>query len=389
MARQPKPWYRADRKVWCVTINGKRHNLGRKKKEAFEQFYAQMQKPKKREAAVETTLPALVDAFLEWNYQNRAEATYGWYRERLQSFVSCHPKMTIEKLKPFHVENWATAPHRTVNTRRNLMRAVKRCFRWACSQGYLDSNPLTQMEIPNGKARDIFVAPDEFQNILGFVTDPGFAALLRVTYETGCRPQESLRLEARHVDLEHKRWVFPANEAKVKSMPRIVYLTEYAFEVSTELVKQWPEGPLFRNTKGTPWTPNSVGCVFERILIKMGKAKMKELGEVIDEKIIAKRVKSLAPERLSKDVPVKKTKSELRSEAKRKLTSQRARQLGVRYSLYSLRHSWATNALKKGVDALTVAILLGHKDPSQLSRTYQHLGHNPEHMLKQARKAAG
>ena len=389
MARQPKPWYRADRKVWCVTINGKRHNLGRKKKEAFEQFYALMQKPKKREAAVDTTLPALVDAFLEWNYQNRAEATYGWYRERLQSFVSCHPKMTIEKLKPFHVENWATAPHRTVNTRRNLMRAVKRCLRWACSQGYLDSNPLAQMEIPNGKARDIYVAPDEYQVMLGFVADPGFASLLRVTYETGCRPQESLRLEARHVDLEHKRWVFPANEAKVKSMPRIVYLTEYAFEVSKELVEQWPEGPLFRNTKGTPWTPNSVGCVFERLLIKIGKAKMKELGETIDEKAIAKHMKSLNPERVSKGVPVKKTKSELRCEAKRKLTSKRARQLGVRYSLYSLRHSWATNALKKGVDALTVAILMGHKDPSQLARTYQHLGHNPEHMLEQARKAAG
>ena len=73
MARQPKPWYRADRKVWCLTINGKRHNLGRTKKEAFEQFYALMQKPKKRETAVDTTLPALVDAFLEWNCQNRAE----------------------------------------------------------------------------------------------------------------------------------------------------------------------------------------------------------------------------------------------------------------------------------------------------------------------------
>lgn len=39
MARQPKPWFRADRKVWCVTITGKRHNLGRNKKEAFKKFY--------------------------------------------------------------------------------------------------------------------------------------------------------------------------------------------------------------------------------------------------------------------------------------------------------------------------------------------------------------
>lgn len=389
MARQPKPWYRKDRKVWAVTIDGKRHNLGRDKKEAFEQFYALMQKPKKREPIVDTTLPALVDAFLEWNFQNRSSATYGWYRERMQSFVSCHPKMTIEKLKPFHVENWATAPHRTVNTRRNLMRAVKRCFRWACSQGYLESNPLAQMKIPNGKARDIYISPEEFQTLLSFVTDSGFADLLKVTYETGCRPQESLRLEARHVDLEHKRWVFPANEAKVKSMPRIVYLTENALEVSKCLVERWPTGPLFRNTQGKPWTPNSIGCVFERLLIKIGKSKMSELGETVDEKAIAKLTKTLNSIRISKSGPVEKTKSELRCEAKRKLTCARARQLGVRYSLYALRHSWATNALKRGVDALTVAILMGHKDPSQLARTYQHLGHNPEHMLEQARKAAG
>lgn len=388
MSRQPKPWYRADRKVWCVTINGKRHNLGRKKKEAFEQFFALMQKPRKREAVAETTLPALVDAFLEWNFQNRAEATYGWYRERLQSFVSCYPEITIETLKPFHVENWATAPHRTVNTRRNLMRAVKRCLRWACSQGYLETNPLAQMEIPNGRPRDTYVPPDEYQSLLRLVSDPCFASLLRVTYETGCRPQESLRVEARHVDLEHSRWVFPADEAKVKSMPRIVYMTEYGLKISKELIAKWPDGPLFRNTMGKPWTPNSVGCVFERLLIKIGKAKMKELEEAIDEKTIARHLKSLKPERVSQGVSVKKTKSELRCEAKRKLINERARQLGVRYSLYSLRHSWATNALKKGVDALTVAILMGHKDPSQLARTYQHLGHNPDHMLKQARKAA-
>ena len=389
MARQPKPWYRSDRKVWCVTINGKRHNLGRTKKEAFKRFYALMGKPRQRKPVSETTLPALIDAFLEWTYQNRTEATYDWYRRRLQSFISCHPEMTIEELRPLHVELWATAPHRTINTRRNMMRAVKRCFRWACMQGYLDRSPLAQMEIPQGKARDVYIPPNEFETLLSFVTDPGFAELLRVTYEIGCRPQESLRVEARHVDLEHKRWVFPANESKVKSMPRIVYLTEYAYEVTEQLVSKWPTGPLFRNTKGMPWNPNSVGCVFERVLIKIGKAKMKALGETIDDLAISKQIKLLNPEKLSGGVPVKKSDSELRCEAKRKLTSQRARELGIRYSLYALRHSWATNALKRGVDALTVAVLMGHKDPSQLARTYQHLGHNPEHMLVQARKAAG
>ncbi len=62
-------------------------------------------------------------------------------------------------------------------------------------------------------------------------------------------------------------------------------------------------------------------------------------------------------------------------------------QYAVKYSLYTLRHSWATNALRSGMDALTVAVLMGHSDPSTLSRVYQHLAHSPEHMLEQAKRA--
>ena len=86
---------------------------------------------------------------------------------------------------------------------------------------------------------------------------------------------------------------------------------------------------------------------------------------------------------------VPKKPVELRCEAKGKLTDKLARRVAPRYSLYDLRHSWSTHALENGVDALTVAILMGHKDPSTLARTYQHLSHNPQHLLEQAQQAAG
>ena len=90
-----------------------------------------------------------------------------------------------------------------------------------------------------------------------------------------------------------------------------------------------------------------------------------------------------------KGIEIKKTVAELRHEANKKLTGRIARGLVPRYSLYELRHSCATNALRQGVDPLTVAILMGHKDPSMLARVYQHLSHSPEHMRDQARKAVG
>ena len=387
MARQPKPWYWKDRQVWCVTIGGVRHNLGPTKKEALRRFYALMQKPH-REKVIGDAFPAIVDAFLEWTERNRAEATYKWYRDHLQCFVDHYPEITVDQLRPLHVENWASSRNDNVNTVRNKMRAVKRCCRWAEAQGYIERNPIARLEIPAGRPREVYVSPEEFQQILDAVTNPSFADLLRVTYETGCRPQELLRVEARHVDLQNARWVFPASEAKVKSMARVVYLSEHALQVSSNLVKEWPSGNLFRNSNGTPWTKFSVCCAFTRLQTKLGKRELKRTGEVIDERKIARFAKTLSPHRIVKGKTVSKSHSELLCEARRKLTDRRARQLGPRHSLYALRHSWATNALQRGLDALTVAILMGHKDPSMLARTYQHLSHNPEHLLAQARKAS-
>jgi integrase len=74
---------------------------------------------------------------------------------------------------------------------------------------------------------------------------------------------------------------------------------------------------------------------------------------------------------------------------RRKALYKLARRYGKKYCFYNLRHSWATRALRRGVDPLTVAILMGHADPSTLTKVYQHLAHDPDFMAKAARKAAG
>ena len=98
---------------------------------------------------------------------------------------------------------------------------------------------------------------------------------------------------------------------------------------------------------------------------------MKSQGITVSTDNIAEFIPTLSStHRVGKKV-VPKTDAELRQEAKRKLTYRLAQESAPKYSLYALRHSWATNALQRGVDALTVAILMGHKDPSQLGRVYQ------------------
>jgi integrase len=348
-----------------------------------------MQQPAEQVNVSPESLVNIIDAFLEWTDRNRAPDTYEWYRYRLQRFVDKYPSMQVSALKPFHVEEWVDGYDIAQTTRRNYFRSIKRCLSWAKRQGRIDTNPLEALDIPGAERRDVYVPLDEFETLLTFVPCPRFRDLLVTTYQTGCRPQESLRVVGEYVDAKNARWIFPQMKSKGKKSPRIIYLNDSALDISNRLLDEFQEGELFRNAAGRAWTTEAVNCVFDRIQVRMGKKILESEKKQPSENEIASFVKTLAPTKTVKGVARKKRPAELRCEAKRKLTNQMAKQVAPRYSLYSLRHSWATNALKHDIDPLTVALLMGHKDPSMLARVYQHLSHSPDHMREQARKATG
>lgn len=386
MPHFPKPFYKKARGVWYVEINRKQVNLGPDKEEAFRQYHHLMGLPTEQAVSPES-LVAIIDAFLEWNEKNRAPDTYEWYRQRLQRFVSTYPEMRVSDLRPFHIEEWVDQYDIAQTTRRNYFRSIKRCLSWAKRQGRINSNPLEGLDIPGAERKEVYVSSDEFENLLAFVPDDRFRDLLITTYQTGCRPQESLRVIADWVDVKNGRWVFPPTKSKGKKSPRIIYLNDEALSISCRLLDQHAAGELFRNRRDNPWTTEAVNCYFDRIRTRMGKAIMKEHGTEPSEQEIAKFIPTLAATKCENGVRRAKRPAELRGEAKRKLFQRMASNVAPRYSLYALRHSWATNALKQGVDPLTVALLMGHKDPSMLARVYQHLSHSPEHMRDQARRA--
>lgn len=387
MARTPKPWFDKERGVWKVTINGRRHNLGPDKSLAVAEFHRLMAQPGKKKV-LSHSLPGIIDSFLEWVQRNRAPDTYEWYRYRLQRFIDRHKTLRLQDLRPYHVQNWVDSYEGLSNTsRRNYIRSVKRCFSWATKQGYIDHNPVANLEAPTADRKEVLISPSEYEAILSNTPDASFRDLITTTWLTGCRPQESLRVEARHVDFQHHRWVLKVSESKGKRAPRIVYLTGEAMEITRRLVATHPSGALFRNQRGQAWSTDAVNCGFDRIQVRMGKLEMKRRGIEVGEIEIEALVPKLRPTRSVKGRKVSKSLKELRGEAKRKLTARLAATMVPRCSLYALRHSWATHALESGVDSVTVAVLMGHADASTLARVYQHLGQNPEYLLQQAQKA--
>lgn len=334
MPHYPKPFFRPARGVWYVQLHGKQLNLGSDRDAAFKRYHELMAEPAPPAPVAVTPdgVVVLCERYLDWCEQHRAPDTYRWYKDRLNDFCNAIPSdLTVGQLKPHHVQTWVDS-HKTLSTgsKRNFCRAVLRAMHWAEEQGYIARTPLPHFRKPAAGRREQVVSAGEYAAILGHCKDQNFRDLLTVSWETGCRPQESLRVEARHVDVANARWVFPASEAKGSRKPRIVYLPPIALEITLRLMKQFPQGKLFRNTDGRPWTADACNCRFATVKKK----------------------------------------------------------LGVRYSLYALRHTWMNRMLMHGVDALTVSILAGHNDPAMLAKHYQHLSQNPQFLGEQARRAS-
>ena len=294
MARRPKPWFRG---AWFVTLGGTQHNLGPHKKQAFDLFYELMRQPHE-EKVDPRSLTGIIDAFLAWVEKHRSPDTFEWYRYRLQRFAEKHPTLPLGELRPFHAQKWVDSYAKlSVTSRRNYLRTIKRCLSWAVRQGYLDKNPLAALEVPSGERKEFAIAQEQYEELLSYCQEENFRNLVVITWETGCRPQELLRVEARHVDPANQRWVFPQKESKGKRAPRIVYLSEHAMKVTAKLMAANPTGELFRNSAGKPWTTDAVNCAFDRIQVRMAKMEMASRNLTVNPDDIAEFQKTLQPTR--------------------------------------------------------------------------------------------
>ncbi|HEX8199235.1 MAG TPA: hypothetical protein VF590_02020, partial [Isosphaeraceae bacterium] len=284
MPRFPKPFFKKSHQSWYVQIDGRQVRLGPDRDAAHRRYHELMAAgPKVEPPPSRTSSPRLVDIFdhfLAFCRDQRAPDTYEWYRWRLQMFTDeIASGLTVATLKPFHLDDWlGKHPAWASGTKNGMCRAVQRALRWAERRGRIERSPIAHYEKPRLGRRTIVVTPAQFEEMLECVPQQEFRDLIVATWETAARPQESLVVEARHVDLENNRWVFPPEESKVDRWPRVVYLSPVAIEITRRLMLLHPSGPLFRNSNGDPWTTFSVNCAFIRLQTTIGMKRLKEKG---------------------------------------------------------------------------------------------------------------
>jgi integrase len=200
MPKQVQPWYRKGR-GWYIEFNRKQIFLAKDRGDAFRAFYALMagnELPK-------NSVSEIVDEFSKWVDNNRSPATAKWYKDTLQLFLAFRPGLSIDQLKPFHVQQWMDSAKVSQGTKRNYCRVMQRCMKWAEELGYIDYNPIRNMRKPPPTFRDVVIPEKEYKRILKEATT--IKPLIQFAWETGARASEIVKIRWEQGKRPPGRWV--------------------------------------------------------------------------------------------------------------------------------------------------------------------------------------
>jgi integrase len=382
-----EPFWRSERHCWFVYVAARQVRLSPDKDEAWRLWHEIMAKPPEPDRPIapgpDIHVIEILDAFLDWCQRNKAPRTYDWYRDFFRHFVSTLPSaLKVTDLKAYHLtqamdarQDWSN------NTRNNFVTAVKRAFNWALDEELIERNPVGRVKKPAREPREMAILPSEYAAIIDAVRDPNFRDLIEITWESGMRPQEIRKIEARFFDAAASRIIFPPKEAKGKKYYRIIYLTPRAKDIVAGLAESRPHGPLLLNSEGQPWTKDAINCSFRRLRVVLGLRIMEANGEAIEE-VPRFRKWDVKAERLAEA----RREHRERLKRRRKDIKKRAMELTKQYHLGALRKGYATEALKAGIDVVSLAHLMGHRDPSMISKVYGQVQHDPDYMASLAKR---
>lgn len=357
--RQPHPWYSETRSGggWFVKLSNEQHFLGKhpiglpKPVKRYGRWnppseilaeYHKLMAVRDTASKADYSLDNIIALYVEELEQENPKLAKR-YRQILEKFsVFVYKGKRVGKLlvnaelESIHLESWAKG-YKSEQTKRTYITFCKAVMEWAVKKKSLNvtKNPLASAKVPKVTSRAVVISKEEHQALLKFWTNDCFCDFLQAMWFTGARPGELSKVEARH--FSDGLWRLDPTEHKtgrVTGKDRIIGVADELLEIVERLTKLNPEGPIFRNSQGRPWTISAMHVRFV---------------QARDEKIIPKVV-----------VP------------------------------YSYRHAWATHALENGrLDLYEVAKALGHQTTQMVMLHYDHSRKNAEHLkdiFKRARR---
>jgi integrase len=328
--RPSKVWYWEARRKFFVTINGTRHGLGPDEANAHRRFHLLMAgvggppavSPSSAVVAPRLTIGKLFEAYLidlKTRVGDRTHYVAGCY---LKPFLKLADGWTVDQVKKRDVEAFVRGRAGwNQSTRYHVLCQITARFNWAVAEDLIPANPLRGLKKPTPRRRgsEVVMSDADFDRF--HAAAPGYLQdVLVALRDSGARPGEVLRVEAKDFDAASAAWVLTEHKtAHSTGENRVIHLTPRLVKLSQALAANNPTGPLFRRKSGKPFPPGYY---------------------------LARLVRNLR------------------------------RKLGLSESLipYSLRHAYGTGLLAAGTPDAIVSKLMGHSTPAILHRAYAHLG---------------
>jgi integrase len=373
------PRYWKTKKGWYACLNNEKIRLttGPKKatkKEAKERYDAEKASRMAEVAMDRNTVYAVLVSYLK-NCENRiaigefAESTLQMHRAAIMSFNELHGNTIIRDLRPQHVTGWLAAMRKerwSAKSKRNtkwgdgtarLARsALRTAFIWAKDEaGIITSHPFDRK---GGKVKKekrhrrepsdnkVAITENEHALLLEIAAKRSnhldFYHLLQFLYATGARPAEMYGAKASEWDEALRAFVIPAtpeSRGRYKlahlGKDRVVYIPPELVPTARELMAKYPEGPIFRTERGSPWSTPAI-CSRMTILKKSANEEARKRG-----------------------------KAEVR------------KQVGA----YAYRHGFVTRWIKEGRDKNHLCLLLDTSE-AMLRQHYNHLFRNTDSLME-------
>jgi integrase len=362
------PRYYTTKNGWFANFAGERFRLttGPKKpteEEAKDKYEAEKQARKVEVAGDRNSVWAVLNAYLE-NCENRvknnemAKNTVVMHSSVISPFKEKCGMMLVRDLRPQHINDWLAEMRQerwseklkrrvrwgdgTVKLAKNVL---KTAFIWAIEEaGLISRSPFDRKgkgKRDKRKARRpaqsrVAILDSEHELLLEHAkrrSKKDFFYLIQFLHRTGARPAEMYGAKASEWDDERHTFVIkavPEERGRYKlahlGEDRVVYIPDDLVPLAKELMKKYPEGPIFRTESGEPWKNNTLCARFGSIKVAANKAA---------------KAKGFPP---------------VRKEVK----------------AYSYRHAYVTSWVEKGKDLTKLCELL-NTSPQMVREHYSHL----------------
>lgn len=339
-----KPFYWKARRGWYLRVAGDDSKLttiklGDTKEQAYDEWEL-MRRSQVGEGSARTVFN-VIERYFEHLESRLAlgaivEKTVSRQLEHVEQFADLYASLPVSKLKVHHASEWIDSKKRWgPTTRGDVAATLRRIFEWAACQGLIDANPLKLLKSEKRQRRDYTVPRGEYDRIiLGVKTSrkdvAAFRQILIALRLSGCRPSEILSLDV--ADFDGDTWnIREHKNSKKSAKPRIVYLSPCLKTLSKIARRGRSSGLLFMPRENGRWQYSDIRRRFER------------------------------------------------------LKKSQAVNANPECVLYSLRHTWITEAIVAGVGVATVAEMTG-TSIRMIDKHYGHLEQDRDHMMKAAEK---